>query len=208
MAKFIVRVIDNDTGDEEILGMTYPNQQAAEKAAEEYNKKGYWAAVYQEMKRFDESLKEELWPKEHNETTVEYFETNEVMKAHVKDWLAAEHPTEFQIKDIPADLTWGDLIEKIKNPNKEGPAWDFQIDTEPREFLWQRACELYYLQTGEFLDKDFERIYNEKRTDLQTAEEKIKGEQMLKDRIADDPEAEEPAVEEKPEDENPFDLEW
>ena len=52
MAKFIVRVIDNDTGDEEILGMTYPNQQAAEKAAEEYNKKGYWAAVYQEMKRF------------------------------------------------------------------------------------------------------------------------------------------------------------
>ena len=151
---------------------------------------------------------EELWPKEYNETTVEYFETNEVMKAHVKDWLAAEHPTEFQIKDIPADLTWGELIEQIKNPNKEGPSWEFQLDTEPREFLWQRACELYYLQTGEFLDKDFERIYNEKRTDLQTAEEKIEGEQMLKDRIADEPEAEEPAVEEKPEDENPFELEW
>ena len=62
MAKFIVRVINNDTGDEQILSMTYPNQQAAEKAAEEYNNKGYWTAVYQEMKRYDvnESLTEDL----------------------------------------------------------------------------------------------------------------------------------------------------
>lgn len=152
-------------------------------------------------------LTEELWPKEHNETTVEYFETEEVMNAHVKDWLAAEHPTEFQIKDIPADLTWGKLIDKIKNPSKDGQAWDFQIDTEPREILWQRACELYYLQTGEFLDTDFERIYKEKRTDLQTPEEKVEGEEILKNKIrtADDPVAEEPAP---IEDENPFELEW
>ena len=64
MAKFIVRVINNDTGDEEILSMTYPNQQAAEEAAKEYNNKGYWTAVYQEMKRFEvnESLTEDIDP--------------------------------------------------------------------------------------------------------------------------------------------------
>ena len=118
--------------------------------------------------------------------------------------MAAEHPTEFQLKDIPEDITWGDVIETLKKGGTIPSDLDFHLDTEPREHVWQRACELYYLQTGEFLDSDFERIYNEKRTDLQTPEEKVEGEKMLTDKIrnTDDPAAEEPI----PEEENPFDL--
>ena len=148
-----------------------------------------------------EELDEELWPKEHNETTVEYFETDEVMKAKVKDWLAAEKPTEFQIEDVPADLTW----EEVINAYKEGkePRGGLHLDTEPREYIWQRAGELYYLQTGEFLDADFERIYKEKRTDLQTPEEKVEGEEMLMATKPGVPE-DEVAVEEPVEEEQPM----
>jgi len=155
------------------------------------------AYIQRKNKKCVESLTEELWPKEHNETTVEYFETNEVMKAKVKDWLAAEKPCEYQIENIPEDLTW----EEVINAYKEGkePRGGLHLDTEPREYVWQRAGELYYLQTGEFLDADFERVYKEKRTDLQTPEEKVEGEKMLmitKPGIPEDEAAVEEPVEE------------
>ena len=146
---------------------------------------------------------EELWPKKYSEEIGEKFETEIVMKSSVRDWMAAEHPTEFQLKDIPEDITWGDVIETLKKGGTIPSDLDFHLDTEPREVIWQRACELYYLQTGEFLDKDFERVYNEKRTDLQTAEEKVEGEEELKANTQD---GETPMP--IPEEENPFELDW
>ena len=49
------------------------------------------------MKKF--ILSEELWPKKYSEEIGEKFETEIVMKSRVRDWMAAEHPTEFQLKD-------------------------------------------------------------------------------------------------------------
>lgn len=148
-------------------------------------------------------LLEELWPKKYSEEIGKKFETEIVMKSRVRDWMAAEHPTEYQLKDIPENVTWGDVIETLKKGGTIPSDLDFHLDTEPREFIWQRACELYYLQTGEFLDSDFERVYNEKRTDLQTAEEKVEGEEELKANIQD---GETPMP--TPEEENPFELDW
>lgn len=126
--------------------------------------------------------------------------------------MAAEHPTEFQLKDIPEDITWGDVIETLKKGGTIPSDLDFRLDTEPREHVWQRACELYYLQTGEFLDSDFERAYNEKRTDLQTAKEKVEGEEEQIAASKADPNTEEPLeapIEETPvevDSINPFEL--
>lgn len=81
------------------------------------------------------------------------FEKEEVMNGKVKDWMCADQPYEFQLEDIPNDLTWGKLIEAIKKGEMDKV---ISLDTAPQEHIWQRACELYYLQTGYFADKDFE----------------------------------------------------
>ena len=81
------------------------------------------------------------------------FENEEVMNGKVKDWMCGDQPYEFQLEDIPDDLTWGKLIEAIKKGEMHKV---LSLDTAPQEHVWQRACELYYLQTGYFADKDFE----------------------------------------------------
>lgn len=94
------------------------------------------------------------------------FENEEVMNGKVKDWMCADQPYEFQLEDIPDDLTWGKLIEAIKKGEMHKV---LSLDTAPQERVWQRACELYYLQTGYFADKDFESMCKnpEKRKRLQ-----------------------------------------
>lgn len=55
---FMIKVIDARTGEEKEYN--YYRQQPADDAAREWNKKGYWAAVYQELARYDQNLKEDL----------------------------------------------------------------------------------------------------------------------------------------------------
>lgn len=86
------------------------------------------------------------------------FEKKEVMNSKVKDWMAGDQPYEFQLDDIPEDLTWGELIDAIK---KDEMHKVISLDTAPQEHIWQRACELYYLETGEFASSEFEKMFND-----------------------------------------------
>lgn len=101
------------------------------------------------------------------------FEAKEVMKAKVKDWMCGEQPYEFQLEDIPDDLTWGKLIDAIKKGEMHKV---ISIDNAPQEHIWKRACELYYLQTGEYADKDFENLMNDpdKKDNLELVEKIVK----------------------------------
>ena len=93
------------------------------------------------------------------------FETKDVLKSKVKDWMCGDQPYEYQLDDIPENLTWEELIEAIKNGRMQEV---ISLDTVPQERIWQRACELYYLQTGECADGDFEKLITnpEKRAQL------------------------------------------
>jgi len=77
-----------------------------------------------------------------------------VLDSKVRDWYAGNNPYEFQLEDIPEDLTWKEVIDAIN----EGKYDDVKTppDTEPRENIWKKGCQIYYAKYGKLPEKDLD----------------------------------------------------
>jgi len=116
-----------------------------------------------------------------------------VLDSKVRDWYAGNNPYEFQLEDIPEDLTWKDVIDAMENGKFEDLS--LHLDTEPRENIWKKACQIYYAQTGKLFEKDEDarRYISELISDQETYDEVVNDEYLVSD---DEPKAEEKPAEE------------